>query len=48
MTKKELLEAIKDMPMDAEIGIIYILYDGTKTPLTDIEYNEKYNEILLC
>ena len=49
MTKKELLEAIKDMPMDVEIGINYYIFNSsTKVAVTDVEYDKVNNEILLC
>ena len=46
MTKKELLEAIKDMPMDAEI-YIYADLDGY-APVREVGYDNKYNTIDLC
>ena len=49
LTKKDLLEAIEDMPMDAEIGINYfICHSSTKVAVTDVEYDKVNNEILLC
>lgn len=50
MTKKELLEAIKDMPMDAEIA--YFKYDGYggewEEPLKDCECYKERKKIVLC
>ena len=46
MTKKELLEAIKDMPEDAEVYIDDTY--GYWYPATDIDYSEGYNTIYLC
>ena len=49
MTKKELLEAIEDMPEDAKIGVKYVLYDGkTKILATDVECDMEFNEIMIC
>ena len=48
MTKKELLEAIKDMPEDAEvlinIGFITDLFDD----ILDIFYEKEKNQIKIC
>ena len=49
MTKKELLEAIKDMPMDAEVYME--IYDyGTRAykAVEEIEYYKPINRIDLC
>ena len=49
LTKKDLLEAIEDMPMDAEIGMkIFIFNSTTKVVVSDVEYDKVNNEILLC
>ena len=55
MTKKELLEAIKDMPMDAEIYYIVYLghdednpYNYDHQSVDNAVYAESLNEILLC
>ena len=49
LTKKDLLEAIEDMPMDAEIGINYFICNSsTKVAVTDVEYDKVNNEIILC
>ena len=52
MTKKELLEAIKDMPEDAEIT--YLDYDNyneeanTYTFLSEVVFYEQRRIIVLC
>lgn len=51
MTKKDLLEAIEDMPMDAKIRIEGCCYDGTPFSeiAEEIAYVKTFNEIkLLC
>ena len=51
MTKKELLEAIKDMPMNAEICIWEVDHWGCPyeiSPATRVEYNTLHNRIELC
>ena len=41
LTKKDLLEAIEDMPMDAEIGINYFICNSsTKVAVTNVEYDK--------
>lgn len=47
MTKKDLLEAIKDMPEDAEVLInigLYNLFDD----ILDIFYEKEKNQIKIC
>ena len=46
MTKKELLEAIKDMPEDAEVWIDDGY--GYDYPATDVDYSKEDNTIYLC
>ena len=51
MTKKELLEAIKDMPEDAEVCIWEVDHWGCPYDISDIEkieYNNLHNRIELC
>ena len=49
MTKKELLEAIKDMPEDAEIGLLDGDENGAFAMIaTEVEYIKKYNLITIC
>ena len=51
MTKKELLEAIKDMPEDAEIYIWEVDRYGSYYDISEIqkvEYNSLHNRIELC
>ena len=49
MTKKELLEAIKDMPEDAEVFMeIYDYGLRCYKAVEEIEFYEPINEILLC
>ena len=49
MTKKELLEAIKDMPEDAEVFMeIYDYGLRCYKAVEEIEFWEPVNEILLC
>ena len=51
MTKKDLLEAIEDMPMDAKIMIWEVDYYGNPaeiSEITTIEYNNLHNRIELC
>ena len=48
MTKKEMLEAIKDMPMDAEISILYFDEDEEEYksyPVEDISTSKHLNTI---
>ena len=47
MTKKELLEAIKDMPEDAEIVPHEKPLDWTHDTITMVGYDAKKNEISL-
>jgi hypothetical protein len=46
MTKKDLLEAIEDMPMDAKILIKVDAF--TFEPTSDVGLNEELNEIVIC
>ncbi len=46
MTKKELLEAIEDMPMDAEILIKVDVF--TFKLASDVGLNKELNEIVIC
>ena len=49
MTKKDLLEAIKDMPMDARINIEVWDYGTVCTAIvSEVKYNEYTNTIELC
>lgn len=55
ITKKDLIEAIDDMPMDAKIKyLIYcgddedIPYNYNSEPIDNAVYVEHLNEILLC
>ena len=49
MTKKDLLEAIEDMPMDAEIGFLEYNEDGAFAMIAAVvEYIKKYNLIIIC
>lgn len=51
MTKKELLDAIKDMPENAEVGIWEVDHWGCPyeiSPATRVEYNTLHNRIELC
>lgn len=49
LTKKDLLEAIEDMPMNAKIGIDYFIDNPSiRVVITDVEYDKLNNEILLC
>lgn len=48
LTKKDLLEAIEDMPMNAKIGIDYFIDNPSRVVITDVEYDKVNNEILLC
>ena len=45
MTKKELLEAIKDMPEDAEV---YFRCVDPSMSVEDVRYSELSNAIELC
>lgn len=50
LTKKDLLEAIEDMPMDAEIKILYFDEDEEEYksyPVEDISTSEHLNTISL-
>jgi hypothetical protein len=48
LTKKELLEAIEDMPMDAKVEFYhYDLLTGYKA-ITSVEYIKEDNTIELC
>jgi hypothetical protein len=46
ITKKDLLEAIKDMPMDAEILIKVDIF--TFEPASNVGANKELNEIVIC
>ena len=46
MTKKDLLEAIEDMPMDAEILVKVDAF--TFEPASDVGLNKEHNEIVIC
>jgi hypothetical protein len=46
LTKKDLLEAIEDMPMDAKILIKVDAF--TFEPTSDVGLNEELNEIVIC
>ena len=50
LTKKDLLEAIEDMPMDAPIWRWTVDGRGDRviTPLDIIKYNDIHNRIELC
>jgi hypothetical protein len=49
LTKKDLLEAIEDMPIDAEIGLMEYSEDGAFAMIaTKVEYIKKYNLITIC
>jgi hypothetical protein len=49
MTKKDLLEAIEDMPIDAEIGLMEYSEDGAFAMIaTKVEYIKKDNLIIIC
>lgn len=49
MTKKELLEAIKDMPMDAKIHMEIWDYGTVCTALvSEVKYDDRANTIDLC
>lgn len=45
MTKKDLLEAIKDMPMEAEVEFYH--YNIGYTNVYKVHYNEELNKIEL-
>lgn len=50
LTKKDLIEAIKDMPMDAKIKILYFDEDEEEYKsyfVEDISINEHFNTINL-
>lgn len=47
MTKKELLEAIEDMPMDTEIWISQRTMEDYEEADV-IDYNKESNVILIC
>ena len=49
LTKKDLLEAIEDMPMDAPIMKVIISTKGVfTTPVTSIEHDGTNNWITIC
>ena len=47
MTKKELLEAIDGMPMDAEVVLSYADFWGDSNCVPNIEYNQYSNTIYI-
>lgn len=47
LTKKDLLEAIEDMPMDAEVMIVEDYYNNL-TSAFRVSFDEKSNTIILC
>ena len=48
MTKKELLEALKDIPEDAVLEIYHRNILGGYAKVTDVEYVKEDNTIELC
>ena len=46
LTKKDLLEAIEDMPMDAEVEFYH--YNIGYAKVYKAHYNEELNKIELC
>jgi hypothetical protein len=46
LTKKDLLEVIEDMPMDAEVLIKVDAF--TFEPASDVGLNKELNEIVIC
>ena len=46
LTKKDLLEAIEDMPMDAEVEFYH--YKIGYANVYKVHYNEELNKIELC
>ena len=48
MTKKELLEAIKNMPEDAEVWIDVCEYHSILRCITNVEYDKEDNTISVC
>ena len=49
LTKKDLLETIKDVPMDAKIGLLECDVNGAFAMIaTEVEYIKKYNLITIC
>lgn len=49
MTKKDLIEAIEDMPIDAEIGLLDYYEDGAFAMIaTEVKYIKKDNLITIC
>lgn len=48
MTKKELLEAIKEMPDDAEIYVPLFGYEPRWEKAVEAELDEEYNHIMIC
>ena len=47
MTKKDLLEAIEDMPMDAEVILSCVDFWGDSNCVPNIEYNQYSNTIYI-
>ena len=47
MTKKDLLEAIEDMPMDAEVVLSCVDFWGDSNCVPNIEYNQYSNTIYI-
>ena len=48
MTKKELYEATKDMPEDAEVWIDVCEYHSILRLITKVEYDKEENTISVC
>lgn len=48
LTKKDLLEAIEDMPMDAEIYIPRFRYELIWNKAVEVELDEENNHIMIC
>lgn len=48
MTKKDLLKAIKDMPMDSEIYVPLFGYQPRWKKATEVELDEEFNHIIIC
>ena len=48
LTKKDLLEAIEDMPMDAEIYVPLFGYEPRWEKAVEVELDEEYNHIMIC
>ena len=48
LTKKDLLEAIEDMPMDAEIYVPLFGYEPRWEKAVEAELDEENNHIMIC